>query len=327
MTGAFDYNTVMRRVVKEMTASGLRTVDYASGYSCRTLVAVRRAIMTGVSQLSAQINEKIAKDLGTDTFEVTWHAGHRPSHWWGGNVYTKQELISVCGLGDVSGLCGANCRHSYMAFVKGYSVRTYTPEQLRELERKEQQTRPYNGKEYTPYQASQVQRQMETKMRNQRAYVKGLQQGGGSTDDVIAAKSRYLNTLHQYQNFSKKMKLPEQMERVYMDGLGRIAPSKLRVQRKYQKSLQSQLAYVYNGEKQFIPAKSIFKNTKIIAGNGSKTELRVAEKLAKKYGGTASEWSKYVGKIESDKYIFDVHWYENKSGNQYEAKLKARKEK
>ena len=327
VTGAFDYNTVMRRVVKEMTASGLRTVDYASGYSCRTLVAVRRAIMTGVSQLSAQINEKIAKDLGTDTFEVTWHAGHRPSHWWGGNVYTKQELISVCGLGDVSGLCGANCRHSYMAFVKGYSVRTYTPEQLRELERKEQQTRPYNGKEYTPYQASQVQRQMETKMRNQRAYVKGLQQGGGSTDDVIAAKSRYLNTLHQYQNFSKKMKLPEQMERVYMDGLGRIAPSKLRVQRKYQKSLQSQLAYVYNGEKQFIPAKSIFKNTKIIAGNGSKTELRVAEKLAKKYGGTASEWSKYVGKIESDKYIFDVHWYENKSGNQYEAKLKARKEK
>ena len=99
VTGAFDYNTVLRRVVKEMTASGLRTVDYASGYSCRTPVAVRRAIMTGVSQLSAQINEKIAKDLGTDTFEVTWHAGHRPSHWWGGNVYTKQELISVCGLG------------------------------------------------------------------------------------------------------------------------------------------------------------------------------------------------------------------------------------
>lgn len=223
VTGAFDYNTVLRRVVKEMTASGLRTVDYASGYSCRTPVAVRRAIMTGVSQLSAQINEKIAKDLGTDTFEVTWHAGHRPSHWWGGNVYTKQELISVCGLGDVSGLCGANCRHSYMAFVKGYSVRTYTPEQLRELERKEQQTRPYNGKEYTSYQASQVQRQMETKMRSQRAYVKGLQQGGASTDDVITAKSRYLNTLHQYQNFSKKMKLPEQMERVYMDGLGKVA--------------------------------------------------------------------------------------------------------
>lgn len=226
VTGSFDYNTVLRRVVKEMTASGLKTIDYASGYSCRASVAARRAVLTGVSQLSACINEKVAKDLGTDTYEVTWHAGHRPSHWWGGNVYTKQELVAVCGLGDVSGLCGANCRHSYLAFIPGYSVRTYSPEQLRELEEREQQTKAYMGKEYTPYQASQAQRQMETKMRNQRASVRQLQQGGADRDDVLAAKSKYLNTFHQYQTFSKKMELPVQMERVYMDGLGRVAPGK-----------------------------------------------------------------------------------------------------
>lgn len=226
VTGAFDYNTVLRRVVKELTASGIKTVDYASGYSSRVPVAVRRAVMTGVSQLSAKINEKVAKDLGTDTYEVTWHAGHRPDHWWGGNIYTRKELEVVCGLGNVDGLCGANCRHSYNAFVKGYSVPTYTREQLQELERKEQLTKSYQGKEYTPYQASQMQRKLETKMRSQRAYVKQLQQGKASSDDVVAAKSRYLNTLHQYQGFSKKMRLPEQMERVYMDGLGRIAPGK-----------------------------------------------------------------------------------------------------
>lgn len=227
VTGAFDYNTVLRRVVKEMTASGLQTIDYASGWKNRVPVAVRRALMTGISQLSAQINEQVAKDLGTDTYEVTWHAGHRPSHWWGGNVYTRQELVSVCGLGEVAGLCGANCRHSYMAFVKGYSVRTYTPEQLRELEEKEKQTKMYRGKQYTPYEASQAQRQMETKMRSQRAYAKHLQNGGASKDDVLAAKIRYLNTLHQYQRFSRAMKLKEQMERVYMDGLGRVAPRRL----------------------------------------------------------------------------------------------------
>ena len=43
-----------------------------------------------------------------------------------------------------------------------------------------------------------------------------------SKDDILAAKARYLNALHQYQAFSKKMELPEQMERVYMDGLGRV---------------------------------------------------------------------------------------------------------
>ncbi|RGT73331.1 hypothetical protein DWX08_06520 [Ruminococcus sp. AF18-22] len=31
VSGAFDYNTVLRRVVKEMTASGLRTVDLLLG--------------------------------------------------------------------------------------------------------------------------------------------------------------------------------------------------------------------------------------------------------------------------------------------------------
>lgn len=225
VTGAFDYNTVLRRVVKEMTASGIRSIDYGkSGYSNRVPVAVRRAVMTGVSQLSAQINEMIAKDLKTDTYEVTWHAGHRPSHWWGGNMYTYEELKSICHLGQGDGLCGWNCRHSYLAFVPGYSIRTYTPEQLQELERREKQTKQYQGKEYAQYQAEQTQRKMETKMRAQRAYAKQLQQGKADKSDIIAAKARYLNTLHQYQKFSKIIGLPEQMERVYMDGLGRVAP-------------------------------------------------------------------------------------------------------
>lgn len=225
VTGSFDYNTVLRRVVKEMTASGLKTIDYASGYSCRAPVAARRAIMTGVSQLAAQINEMVAKDLKTDKYEVTWHSGHRPSHWWGGNVYTKQELQDICHLGDVDGLCGSNCRHSYLAFIPGYSVRTYSPEQLREFEAKEQETRTWNGKKYNAYEATQKQRQLETKMRSQRANIKQLKQGSARQEDIMAAQSRYLNTLHQYRGFSAKMELAEQMERVYMDGLGRVVSS------------------------------------------------------------------------------------------------------
>ncbi len=34
-SGAYDYNTLIRKVVGQMTASGLRTVDYASGHSNR----------------------------------------------------------------------------------------------------------------------------------------------------------------------------------------------------------------------------------------------------------------------------------------------------
>lgn len=87
-SGAFDYNTVLKRIVSEMTTSGLRSVDYATGWSNRTPVAARRAVMTGLGQVTGKINEDNAKQLETDLFEVTWHVGARPSHMvWQGRVF------------------------------------------------------------------------------------------------------------------------------------------------------------------------------------------------------------------------------------------------
>lgn len=91
-------------------------------------------------------------------------------------------------------------------------------------------------------------------------------------------------------------------------------------------SLQEQLDYTINGEKLFIPQYAKFVNVRTIAGAGSKTVLRVAEGLAAKYGGKPEEWKKKVGKIESDKYVFDVHWYE-RNGKQYGTKIKERRDK
>lgn len=224
VTGAFDYNTVLRRVVTEMTNSGIRTVDYASGRSNRIDVAARRAVLTGVHQLSAKINEQVASDLGTDSYEVTWHSGHRPEHWWGGRVYTKKQLVNVCRLGEVDGLCGANCRHSYYAFFPGISVRTYTDEQLAEMEAKEQKTRVWNGKEYNAYQATQKQRQMETAMRAQREKVGLLKEGKADSDEIMLARCKYQGQLDEYARFSKKMGLKQQRERIYYDMRGRMAP-------------------------------------------------------------------------------------------------------
>lgn len=74
VTGAFDYNTVIKKAVAEMTNSGLRTVDYASGHSNRIEVAARRAVMTGFNQIVSKINDQNSEKLGTETFEVTYHS-------------------------------------------------------------------------------------------------------------------------------------------------------------------------------------------------------------------------------------------------------------
>ena len=55
-SGAFDYNSVLKRTVNTLTRSGIRTIDYASGYSSRIAVAARRAVMTGITPRSWGLN-------------------------------------------------------------------------------------------------------------------------------------------------------------------------------------------------------------------------------------------------------------------------------
>jgi len=79
-SGAYDYNILIHKVTGEMTASGLRTVIYASGHSNRAGVAVRRALLTGMRNLTGRISDINGQNLGTDYFEVDWHPGARPEH-------------------------------------------------------------------------------------------------------------------------------------------------------------------------------------------------------------------------------------------------------
>ena len=334
-SGAFDYNTVIRRVVAQMTNSGLRTVQYASGHTNRCDVAARRAIMTGLSQLTGKVTDMNAQRLHTEYFEVDWHANARPLHRvWQGKVYTKQQLIEVCGLGTGPGLLGWNCYHTYYPFIPGISERNYTDKWLEEQNRKEDIPKKLRGKEYTGYEATQKQRKMETAMRAQRQKVRLLQQGKADADDIVIEKCKYQAQIDEYKAFSKTMGLQTQMERVYYDLQGRVAPSKATyekwlagdIRKDGRKRLYEPLSFVYNGIKEFIPRNAEITNRKVIAGKGSDTTLRKAKALAEATKSKAEDWSKYVGKITSDKFIFDIHWYE-KNHVMYSPKIKEMREK
>lgn len=237
--GAYDYNTLVRRLVGEMTRSGLRTdhsfsdggsdygVDYASGWHNRVDVAARRALLTGFGQLTGRVTDMNAQRLGTNYFEVTWHAGARPEHAaWQGKVYTKEQLTTKCGLGTGPGLLGWNCRHTYYPFIPGISERLYTDEWLAEQNARENTPRRFRGKEYTTYEATQKQRQMETAMRARREQVQLLRQGGADKEDITLAQCKYQAQLEQYRSFSKAMGLEEQTERIYTGRTkGRVSPS------------------------------------------------------------------------------------------------------
>ena len=238
VSGAFDYNSVLRRVVTQLTNSGLRQIDYASGHANRVDVAARRAVMTGITQLTGHISDFNAATLGTEYFEVAWHAGARPTHQvWQGKVYSREELVTVCGLGSVTGLEGIYCYHERYPFFPGISERQWSDEWLEEKNREENTPKEFGGKKYTLYEAKQRQRQMETAMRAQREKVQLLQTGDADPDDIMIARAKYQGQLNEYARFSRTMGLKQERERIYIDKRGFVASNTLNQNARYTKEM------------------------------------------------------------------------------------------
>jgi hypothetical protein len=290
---------------------------------------MKKTIMTAISQITGYMSLANAQMLGQDLMEITAHAGARSSHAeWQGQIVSlsgRRGYLSLddIGYGQPDGFKGVNCRHDWYPFFEGISERTYTDEQLNNIDPPPFE---FEGKTYTAYEASQKQRQIERAIRKTKRELIAYE-AAGLKDDFTAASIKLRRQRELYRDFSRAANLREKLERTGIYGYNKNISSKsVWVERKEREYLQKQLPYVINGEKGFIPTNTKFEITKIIAGGNSGKKLRNADNLAKKYGDNPQDWIKKVGKIESSKYIFDVHWYEL-NGIQYEAKLKYRREK
>lgn len=227
-TGTKTYSQAINEVIDEMTTSGVRIVDYASGKSDRIEVAARRAIMTGVSQMTDRVNEKNGEALGTDHWEVDWHAGARNTgtgyqnhQSWQGKVYSSAEMRTVCGLGEMLGYAGINCYHIRSPFIIGVSKRRYTDEWLEEQKCLENEKKTFRGQEYDTYKALQRQRALERTIRKLKQDIKLFEKGGADSDTITTAKCRLQLTNKTYIDFSKAMKIRQQRERLYAGKLER----------------------------------------------------------------------------------------------------------
>lgn len=156
--GMRSYNEVIQEAIETVSKEGC-TVKYPSGHVDKQEVAVRRAVMTGVSQASSQITLHNCEVLDTDYVIITAHSGARYSATdkianhigWQGGVYKLHGVSSeksedvdkiikynqqrgIQFKGDVIpnleeetgfpnnplGLCGYNCRHNIRAFQIEY---------------------------------------------------------------------------------------------------------------------------------------------------------------------------------------------------------------
>ena len=225
-SGAIDYNQAIKTAVKQLADSGLKVVDYESGHRDQIDVAARRAVITGVSQICAKYTEQSAEYLETSYFEVSAHSGARdkpgPYPWsshkdWQGKVYSVRtgdiypSIYEACGLGAVDGLEGANCRHRRFPWVEGVSERAYTDEQLEHIDDGLGCT--FDGKTYTAYEATQMQRRVEREVRKLKRE-KAAYKAAGLREDETAINIRLRRLNAKYKAFSAAAGLPEQPERM-----------------------------------------------------------------------------------------------------------------
>ena len=194
-SGAFSYQEAIRMAVRDL-ADGGAYITYPTGHQDRIDVAVRRCILTGVGQTAAAVAKKRAEDSGCKYMELTARSGARPEHarWQGQlvqiqgkrtrkvidglKVFTLQEI----GYGDGRGFKGWNCNHNWHPYYPGLSTPNYTPERIAEMNEKKIS---YNGKLYSAYEISQMQRKGEQKVRTLKRRAAALEEAAKNTDDPV----------------------------------------------------------------------------------------------------------------------------------------------
>ena len=194
-SGAFSYQDAIRMAVRNL-ADGGAYVTYPTGHRDRIDVAVRRCVLTGVGQTAAAVAKKRAEDSGCKYMELTARSESRPEHakWQGQlvqiqgkrtrkvidglKVFTLKEI----GYGDGRGFKGWNCNHNWHPYYPGLSTPNYTPERIAEMNEKKIS---YNGKLYSAYEISQMQRKGEQKVRTLKRRAAALEEAAKNTDDPV----------------------------------------------------------------------------------------------------------------------------------------------
>lgn len=340
ITGAFDYNTAIFNAIEKLSNDGM-CVTYPSGYKSKIDVAVRKNVVTGIAQTTGQMQIERAKEMGSDLMEITAHEGARPSHAvWQGKIVSLSGAkgylsLEDIGYGTVTGFKGANCRHDWFPFFEGISERAYSDKELKELNN---QTVKYNGEDIPIYDARQMQRKMESDIREDKRQLAGLNGVLTSNTDkqdlIEEAKSKFAlksvelkqkeNILNEFSNQTglKRDKAKERLNRFDKSISQKAVWSNKNVEKNIKSLYNSSTSLDYalsfrdleNGRMNFIPKNTEITHIKDIAGGNSGVELRKASYYEEKFGIKANDWIKRVGKIESDKYIFDIHWVEATKG-------------
>lgn len=336
-SGAFDYKSAIKSAVDSL-ADTMKYVTYPTGHQDTLEVAARRAVLTGVNQTAAKLQVARADEMGVTFFATTAHGGARPSHAeWQGKTYHRggavdylgkhyEDFESVTGYGTGAGLCGWNCRHTFFAvFPELGAPPAWTQESLDALNARDIE---YDGKKYTQYEISQMQRARERTVRKyKRRYLAEDAAGADTTQSAVKLRAARA----ELADFTARTGGRVDSARTSVAGFGRSASSKATWAAKYStqnisigRSIGAKAKnYVVvdksTGEEYYFVEGTRTQNSQVFAGKGGVKPLHeeVAQGLAAEFGGKPEDWQHCKAKgwldVDGEAVKAEVHWFQNGS--------------
>ena len=224
-TGVMDYGTAIRRASEAFVDMGLTSVEYESGVVTSIEAAVRRNIMGGLGLMAEQVEQHAHDTMGANGWEMSAHANSAPDHEpYQGKQYSDAEWAELNGTAENPGklhrrIGTLNCGHWASPIILGISSPMHTEEELEKLKADNAEGVTFQGKHYTGYEATQVQRRIERRARLWKR--RNLAANAMGDEDAIQATSgRLQKARRDYREFSKAAGLREQPERMYVAKFG-----------------------------------------------------------------------------------------------------------
>ena len=141
--GVLSIDEAVKQAVKDLADKGVGAyISSPSGRNERVNKVIERAVRTGVSKSILDAQYENLLHLGCDLVEVSSHIGARPSHaLWQGEIYSisgkdkrYKPFKETTGYGQIDGLGGINCRHSFYPYFDGISTKSHRTFKLDENE-------------------------------------------------------------------------------------------------------------------------------------------------------------------------------------------------
>lgn len=232
--GKETFQSEMRRIMKQMGNSGI--VQYESGNIRRLDSAVRMNLLDGIRQLNIENSKRFGKEYNADGVEISVHSHPAPDHadiqgrQFNNKEYEKLENGEVATDVNDNRYNGAdkrhigeyNCYHKTFSIVLGVSKPEYTDEQLEQINKNNTKGFEYNGKHYTMYQGTQLQRRIELEIRkNKDKQILARSSGDNELAETSELKIRQLT--NKYNELCRVSGLQPKKQRISVPSYRRIA--------------------------------------------------------------------------------------------------------